>query len=59
MPKWLNAVLTAAASGAVTTIGSVLASGQQTDWKHVGIGGGLGALVGVANLFRQNPATPK
>lgn len=58
MPKWLNTILTAAAGGAASTIGAYLANGTMTTWSHVGIGGGIGALLSVANLFRRVPGNP-
>lgn len=58
MPKWLNTIVTAAVGGAVSTIGSAMAGMDGVNWHHIGIAGGLGALISVANLFRQSPNLP-
>lgn len=58
MPKWMNTILTAAAGGAVSTIGSAMAGTDSVNWHHIGIAGSIGALISVANLFRQSPNAP-
>lgn len=56
---WLNAVATAAlcgAAGAVADMGLAAMNGP-IDWKHVWSMAITGAVLGVANLLREKPAT--
>ena len=52
-----NAILTALVSGAATMFAACATTQGHVDYTHCGIMAGIGAGVGVLNLFRQPPST--